>query len=346
MNIVQLETIARALVAKGKGILAADESNVTANKRLATVFIPQDEEHRRKFRDILLTTKESSEIVSGVIFYDETFWQSTTFGEPFRVYCEKNNILPGIKVDEGLINLPGFPGEYITRGLDTLPERIQKYADAGARFAKWRAVISLSGQTPTDACVAANAFILARYARICQEAGIVPIVEPEVLFDGTHTSDMCEVVTAHVYDTVFAALRTFRVHLPGMILKTGMILPGKESGLPVDPIEVAERTTRTLRTHVPHEVGGVVFLSGGQTPKQAFENLNEIAKRGPHPWGLTFSYSRALQDPVLKHWAIHQGDIEGAKSVFGHQLKAAQAASLGTLSIAAHGDDFVSHGQD
>lgn len=346
MNIVQLETTARALVASGRGILAADESNATCNKRFASVFVPQDEDHRRAFRELLLTTPEASEIVSGVIFYEETFWQTMSTGETFRDYCMKHNILPGIKVDEGLIDLPGFPNEKLTKGLDTLPERLQKYADAGGRFAKWRAVITIGDNIPTDACIAANAFVLARYARICQEAGITPIVEPEVLFDGKHTADQCEVVTAHVYDTLFAALRTYRVHFPGMILKTSMVLPGKDSGFPVDSQDVAERTARTLRMHVPHELGGVVFLSGGQTPKQAFENLDAIADKGPYPWGLTFSYSRALQDPVLKHWAVNQNDVAGAKAIFGHQLKVAQAAHAGKLEIAAHGDDFVSHSQD
>ncbi len=346
MNIVQIETVARSLLAKGKGILAADESNATCNKRFASVFITEDEEHRRTFREILLTTKEASEIVSGVIFYDETFWQKTSEGEDFRSFCSRNNILPGIKVDEGLIDLPGFDGEKLTKGLDTLPERLNKYREAGATFAKWRAVIVIGENTPTDAAIAANVFVLARYARICQEADIVPIVEPEILFDGKHTADQCEVVTAHVYDTLFAALRTFRVHLPGMILKTGMVLPGKESGFPVDPIDVAERTGRVLRMHVPHEIAGVVFLSGGQTPKQAFSNLNKIAQKGPFPWNVTFSYSRALQDPVLKYWAAQQNDMLGAKQVFGRQLKIAQAASLGTLGEHDLGEDFVSHSQD
>lgn len=346
MNIVQLETTARALLAKGKGILAADESNATCNKRFAQVYVTEDEEHRRLFREILLTTKESAEIVSGVIFYDETFWQKTSEGEDFRTYCTRNNILPGIKVDEGLIDLPGFPNEKLTKGLDSLPERIKKYADAGAMFAKWRAVITIGDNIPTDACIAANAFVLARYARICQENDIVPIVEPEVLFDGKHTADQCEVVMAHVYDTLFAALATYRVHFPGMILKTGMVLPGKESGLPIDPDEVAERTARTLRTHVPHEIAGVVFLSGGQTPKQAFSNLNKIAQKGPYSWNLTFSYSRALQDPVLKYWANNQGDIAGSKQVFGRQLRIAKAASEGKLNSLDVGEDFVSHSQD
>lgn len=346
MNIVELETTVRELVAKGKGILAADESNATCNKRFAAVLVQEDEAHRMAFRELLLKTKESAEIVSGVIFYDETFWQIGSDGVLLREFCIKNGIIPGIKVDEGLIDLPGFPNEKLTKGLDTLPERLQKYAEGGARFAKWRAVISISDNTPTDACIAANVFILARYARICQEAGIVPIVEPEVLFDGKHTLDHCEIVMAHVYDTLFSALATYRVHLPGMILKTGMILPGKESGFPIDSDDVAERTARTLRTHVPHEVGGVVFLSGGQTPKQAFQNLNAIAKKAPFPWNVTFSYSRALQDPVLKYWAAHQIDIEGAKQVFAHQLKVAQAASLGVLSDAEFGEDYVSHSQD
>ncbi|HXK37450.1 MAG TPA: class I fructose-bisphosphate aldolase [Candidatus Paceibacterota bacterium] len=346
MNIVQLESVARALVAPGKGILAADESSATANKRFAAVYVTQDEDHRRTFREILLTTPDAVGIVSGVIFYDETFWEKGSSGELFREYCAKHGIIPGIKVDEGLTDLPGFPGEKVSKGLDTLPERIQKYAEAGAQFAKWRSVIVIGEKIPTDACIAANAYVLARYARICQEAGVVPIVEPEVLFDGKHTSEQCEAVTSHVLETLFAAMRTYRVHFPGAILKTGMVLPGKDSGIPVDETDVADRTVRTLRTHVPHDIGGVVFLSGGQTPHQAFANLNAIAQRGPHPWGLTFSYSRALQDPVLKHWAVHQTDIVGAQSIFAHQLKVAQAARSGSMSVAAHSDDFVSHSQD
>lgn len=346
MNILQLETTARTLVQKGRGILAADESTKSANLRFAAVGVPETEENRRIYRQILLTTPEAKETLSGVIFYDETFWQLSDEGKPFHQMVAEAGILPGIKVDEGLIELPGFPGEKLTKGLDALPERMIKYRDAGAKFAKWRAVITVDGELPTRECIAANAFVLARYARICQDADIVPIVEPEVLFDGTHTNIECERAMSFVYTALFAAMKDLRVHLPGAILKTSMVLPGKDSGIEVAPEDVATRTVRQLHEHVPMDLGGVVFLSGGQTPTQAFLNLNAIAQKGPHPWGLTFSYSRGLQDPVLKYWAAHREDIAESKSIFAHQLKIAVAASLGQLDSKDLGGDFVSSSQD
>ena len=234
MNTALLEEIAQALTADGKGILAADESTGSANKRFEAVQVEGTEENRRIYRVTLLSTPEAAQAISGVIFYDETFWQHANDGVVLANYVAAKGILPGIKVDEGLVELPGFPGEKITKGLDGLPERMLKYRDAGAKFAKWRAVIVIGDGTPTDEAIAANAFVLARYARICQDADIVPIVEPEVLFDGTHTADACEAVTVKVYDALFAALRAARVHLPGAILKTGMVLPGKESGITID----------------------------------------------------------------------------------------------------------------
>lgn len=349
MNTVQLETTARALVAAGKGVLAADESNNSCNKRFAAVNVPQDEEYRRKYRSLLLTTPEAVGILSGVIFYDETFWQTTGDNMPeselMRDYCAKNGIIPGIKLDEGLVDLEGFPDEQISKGLDTLAERVKKYADAGAQFAKWRSVIKISDHTPTDAAIAANAYIQARYARIVQEAGLVPMIEPEILFEGTHTQETAQAVLAHVLDVVFAACRTYRVHLPGAILKTSMVIPGKESGIPMDPQDVADRTAKVLQAHVPHELGGVVFLSGGQTPEQSFKNLDAIARKGPYPWGMTFSFSRALQDPVLKHWAENQEDIVGSKAIFAHQLKVAKEASMGQLNTEVMGGAFVSASQ-
>ena len=353
MNTTLLETTARTLVAPGKGILAADESTASANKRFAAVGVAETEENRRRYRELLFSTETAPIALSGVIFYDETFWQKNAAGAALSAYVAALGILPGIKVDEGLIELPGFPGEKVAKGLDGLPERMVKYREAGAKFAKWRAVITIAppaadGQagTPTDEAIAANVFVLARYARICQDADIVPIVEPEVLFDGTHTPEQCEAVTARVYDALISALRAFRVHLPGTILKTGMILPGKESGLPVDPKEVAERTVRVLHAHIPPELGGVVFLSGGQTSDQAFQNLNAIAQKGPHPWGVTFSYSRALQDPVLRLWAANQDDIPGAQKLFASQLAIAAAARSGVLETPSAGGNFVSQSQD
>jgi fructose-bisphosphate aldolase class I len=346
MNMLLLETTARTLVQKGRGILAADESTASANKRFAAVGVEETEENRRIYRQLLFTTPEAKETLSGVIFYDETFWQSSDDGKPFHQQVLEAGILPGIKVDEGLIDLPGFPGEKLTKGLDSLPDRMIRYRDAGARFAKWRAVITIGGELPTKECIAANAFVLARYARICQDFDIVPIVEPEILFDGTHTNIECERAMGLVYVALFAAMKNHRVHLPGAILKTSMVLPGKDSGITVDPEDVATRTVRKLHEHVPTELGGVVFLSGGQTPSQAFLNLNKIAQKGPHPWGLTFSYSRGLQDPVLKYWAAHREDITEAKSIFAHQLKIAVDASLGKLNTGELGGDYVSEGQN
>jgi len=343
---MELEAIAKQLVRSGRGILAADESTTSANKRFAAVGVEEIEENRRVYRQILLTTPEASHTLSGVIFYDETFWQLSDEGKPFHQMVADVGILPGIKVDEGLIDFPGFPGEKLTKGLDALPQRMEKYRDAGAKFAKWRAVITIAATTPSDEAITANAFILARYARICQDYDIVPIVEPEVLFDGTHTAKRCEEVMNQVYEALVLALRTYRVHLPGAILKSSMVLPGKESGEPVLADDVSLRTVRALHTYIPEEMGGVVFLSGGQTPSQAFLNLNAIAQKGPHPWGLTFSYSRGLQDPVLKYWAEHRDDVAGAKAIFARQLAIAVQSSLGQLHAEELGGDFVSGSQD
>jgi fructose-bisphosphate aldolase class I len=285
--------------------------------------------------------------MSGVIFYDETLWQSTHAGPLFREYLKAREVAPGIKVDLGLIDLPGFDGEKVTQGLDGLPERMAAYHAAGAQFAKWRSVITIGDGIPTDECIGANTYILARYARICQDAGIVPIVEPEVLFEGTHSIERCEAVTVRVYELLFQTMRAFRVHLPGAILKTGMILPGKNSGVGINHDDVSTRTVRALHDHVPMDLGGVVFLSGGQTSKDAFINLNRIAQKGPHPWGVTFSYSRALQDPVLKAWAADRHAHTEIKQLFAKQLELASAASKGELDESAlDHDEFVSHAQD
>lgn len=347
MDTEKLEQTVKTLTATGKGLLAADESNASCEKRFDAVGVPCTEETRREYREILITTPGADQILSGVIFFDETFWQGTEHGQVFREYLKIREVVPGIKVDKGLADLPGFPGEKVTQGLDGLPERMATYAAAGGRFAKWRAVITIGDGIPTDECIGANTYTLARYARICQEYNVVPIVEPEVIFDGDHTSEQCEATMAHVFDILFQTMRAFRVHLPGAILKTSMVLPGKDSGTPIDHDEVAERTTRVLHDHVPHELGGVVFLSGGQTPTDAFINLNRIIKQGPHPWGVTFSYSRALQDPVLKHWAKHRREINDIQDIFLRQLKIAAAASQGELDEASlESDDFVSHSQD
>lgn len=347
MNNEELERIAKSLVAKGKGLLAADESNASCKKRFDGVGVECTAETRREYRGLLLTTPGAEEYMSGVILYDETFWQPTQDGQAFPEYLKSKSIVPGIKVDKGLINLPGFEGEKLTQGLDGLPEQMAKYFESGARFAKWRSVITIGEKIPTEECIGANTFVLARYARICQDAGIVPIVEPEVLFDGTHSIQRCDEVITHTYDLLFQTLKSFRVHIPGLILKTSMILPGKNSGVAIDHEDVATRTVKALHEHVPPDLGGVVFLSGGQTSNDAFINLNKIAKKGPHPWGVTFSYSRALQDPVLKLWATNRAGTKEVQDLFHHQLQLASAASLGELDESQLKDDnFVSHAQD
>ncbi len=347
MNQDELERVAKAIVVTGKGLLAADESNPSCQKRFDAVGVECTEHTRRLYRELLFTTPGSENLLSGVILFDETFWQSASDGVVFREYLKNKNVLPGIKVDKGLVDLPGFPGEKVTQGLDGLPERMATYAGAGAKFAKWRAVIEIGDGIPTDECIGANTYVLSRYARICQEAGIVPIVEPEVLLDGSHSAEQAEATMSHVFDTLFQTMRAFRVHLPGAILKTSMALPGGESGAAINHDEVAERTVRALHEHVPHELGGVVFLSGGQTPTDAFINLNRIAKRGPHPWGVTFSYSRALQDPVLKAWAGNRQAVDEVQGIFKRQLELASAASKGELDESnVSGDNFVSHSQD
>jgi fructose-bisphosphate aldolase class I len=350
MDTDKLEQTARQMTAPGKGLLAADESAATCQKRFDAVGVPCTEETRREYRELLLTTPGAEEFLSGVIFFDETFWQATGQGLIFREYLKNHNVLPGIKVDKGLVDLPGFEGEKLSKGLDDLPERMETYAGAGGRFAKWRSVITIGDGIPTDECIGANTFVLARYARICQDAGIVPIVEPEVLFDGNHSSEECETVMARTFEILFNTMRAFRVHLPGAVLKTSMVLPGKDSGQPIDHDEVAERTVRVFQEQVPEDLGGIVFLSGGQTSNDAFADLNAIhrvANKGPHPWGITFSYSRALQDPVLKAWAKDRKDHKAVQDLFLQQLQLAAAASRGELDESAlASDNFVSHSQD
>lgn len=342
-----LKSIANSLVVSGKGLLAADESNASCEKRFKAVNVECTEESRRQYRQLLIRAPGAESILSGVILYEETFNQSTDDGVLFREFLQKMEITPGIKVDKGLIDLPGFPKEKITQGLDGLPERMTDFSSQGAKFAKWRAVVTIDDGLPTQEAIISNAFVLARYARICQDAGIVPIVEPEVLYDGNHTIEDCEKAVTTTYDALFKAMNSLKVDIPGTILKTSMVLPGKDSGVTMDHDDVAARTVKSLHEHVPHDLGGVVFLSGGQSSTDAFINLNRIAKLGPHPWGVTFSYSRALQDPVLKAWALKQDDIQTAQSIFLRQLNFASAASKGQLNEGQlTGDNFVSHSQD
>lgn len=305
MHVQDLQSVAQAMVTKGKGILAADESSPTIKKRFDGIDTESTEENRRTYREMLFTADEAWKYVSGVILFDETIRQSTSEGVPFVKYLADRGMIPGIKVDKGAKALAGFPGEKVTEGLDGLRERLQSYYELGARFAKWRAVITIGDGIPSSFCLEANAHALARYAALCQEANIVPIVEPEVLMDGPHTLERCEEVTGQALSVVFSQLNAHRVVLEGMVLKPNMVISGTEAGKRAGVEEVAQATVRCLREHVPAAVPGIAFLSGGQTAGEATEHLNAMNKLGSHPWELTFSYGRALQAPALSAW---QGD--------------------------------------
>jgi fructose-bisphosphate aldolase, class I len=318
MNLPELERVARAMVVKGKGILAADESSGTIKKRFDVIHLESTEEHRRSYREMLFTAPGAAEALSGVILYDETIRQKTRDGVPFPEYLAAHGMIPGIKVDAGARPLAGFPGETITEGLDGLRDRLAAYRKLGARFAKWRAVIDIADGIPTDFAIAANAHALARYAALCQEGDIVPIVEPEVLMDGAHPIERCEAVTDRVLEAVFHALYAHRIALEGMVLKPNMVIAGKKSPRQAGPQEVAEATVRCLKRHVPAAVAGIAFLSGGQSPEDATLHLSLMNQLGPLPWNLSFSYGRALQDTALKGWGgaptgLKQGQQELAK---------------------------------
>jgi len=324
----ELEQTARALVAEGKGILAADESNGTMNKRLDAAGVEQSEEMRRALRDMLFTSDGADDYISGIILYDETFRQSSADGTPFPQLLSDQGIVPGIKVDTGSKALAGSPEEKITEGLDGLRERLTEYYDGGARFAKWRAVIDIADDRPTDYCIHVNAHALARYAALCQEASIVPIVEPEVLMDGPHTIDRSEQVTGTVLARVFAELHTQRVLLEGMLLKPNMVVAGYECSEQPDDDEVAERTLRCLRRHVPAAVPGIVFLSGGQSEVQATEKLNAI-NQIDGPWPLSFSYGRALQQSALQGWSGDAANAGAAQAGFLDRARMNSLAAAG-----------------
>jgi fructose-bisphosphate aldolase class I len=325
----EIRQTATALVAEGKGILAADESNGTMNKRLKAAGVAEEEETRRALRELLFTTDGTAEYISGVILYDETFRQSTSDGTPFPELLEQQGIVPGIKVDTGAKPLAGAPGEKVTEGLDGLRERLEEYYEGGARFAKWRAVIEIGDGMPSRYCVHANAHALGRYAALCQEASIVPIVEPEILMDGDHTIDRAEQVTSEVLATVFGELREQRVLLEGMLLKPNMVLAGYECPDQPDDDEVAERTLRTLRRHVPGAVPGIVFLSGGQSDEDATNRLNVMNQRGPQPWEISFSYGRGLQAAALTTWAGDDSRIADAQAQYRHRARCTGAARRG-----------------
>lgn len=317
MDIDELNSVATAIVTQPKGLLAADESTPTIKKRLASVGVESTEETRRRYRELLFTTKGIESYISGVILFDETLRQSSRDGIPFATLLSNRGIIPGIKVDKGAKPLALHPGDKITEGLDGLRDRLAEYKQLGARFAKWRAVIEIDEHNlPSSYAVRANAYALARYAALCQEAGLAPIVEPEVLMDGTHDIHGCEMVTSRVLTEVFVELEASKVVFEGMLLKPNMIVAGKKCPQQPGVEEVAEATIRCLRRHVPAAVPGIVFLSGGQSPEDATAHLNAMNAMGAQPWQLSFSYGRALQEPVLSAWKGQESNAEAAQRAF------------------------------
>lgn len=332
MNIHELETTARSLVAAGKGILAADESSPTIEKRFKSINVPSTEETRRAYREMLFATPRLGEAISGVILFDETLRQKAADGTPLAEVLRRQGIMPGIKVDKGAKALAGFPGEKVTEGLDGLRERLAEYVRLGAKFTKWRAVITIGDQIPSRFCLEANAHALARFAALSQEAGLVPIVEPEVLMDGTHTIERHFEVTEAAQQLVFRALSHHHLHLEGMLLKPNMVLAGKDCPQPASVAQVAEMTLRCLRRTVPAAVPGIVFLSGGQSDVLATEHLNAMNRLGKAPWELSFSFGRALQAPALKAWAGKRENVATAQKALQHRAQCNNAARFGKYS--------------
>ena len=316
-----MRTTARDLVAPGKGILAADESTGTIGKRFDQIGVANTEDARRRYREMLFTTPGLGEHISGVILFDETIRQSTADGVPFGKVLEAAGSIPGIKVDLGAKPLALFPNETVTEGLDGLRGRLAEYHEIGARFAKWRATIIIGDGTPTDFAILANAHAMARYAALCQEADIVPIVEPEILMDGAHDIAACEAATVRTLDALFAQLAAHRVDLPGSLLKVNMIVPGKGSPEQRSDHEIAEATIRTLTAHVPVEIPGVVFLSGGMSDEEATSRLNEMNRIGGFPWQLSFSYGRALQHAALNAWGGEDPNAQAGQAALAHRAR-------------------------
>jgi len=334
MAVQDLQETAEAIVAEGKGILAADESTSTIKKRFDSIGIESTEETRRAYRDLLFTTEGVEEFISGVILYDETIRQSSLEGTPFPKLLESKGVIPGIKVDTGAKPLAHSEGETITEGLDGLRGRLEEYRELGARFTKWRAVITIGKDIPSEYCIWTNAHALARYAALAQEAGLVPIVEPEVLMDGDHTIERSFEVTSRTLHAVFTELRDQRVQPEGMLLKPNMALSGYECPEQASHEEVAQETVRCFRRHVPAAVPGIVFLSGGQSDEDATANLNAINAIGPHPWQVSFSYGRALQAPALKAWGGKEENVEAAQRAYYHRAKMNSAARSGMYAPA------------
>lgn len=330
MNLDELNSIALAMIGSGKGILAADESTGTIGKRFDTINAVSTEESRRRYREMIITPEGAADYIGGVIMFDETLRQSTSDGIPFPKYLSDRGIVPGIKVDTGAKPLSGFPGEIITEGLDGLRERLAEYHGLGARFAKWRAVINIGENMPSDFCLHANAHALARYASLCQEAGIVPIVEPEVMMDSDHSIGRCEAVTNAALDALFDQLAGHKVALEGIVLKPNMVISGADAKDRAGPAEVAEATLRTLKAHVPDEVPGIAFLSGGQSAEEATEHLSLMNQMGPLPWELSFSYGRALQAPALAAWQGKEDNYGAGQAAVFKRAKLNSLAHLGT----------------
>ncbi|MTV16695.1 MULTISPECIES: class I fructose-bisphosphate aldolase [Bradyrhizobium] len=330
MNLSDLNKIALAMVTPGKGILAADESSGTIKKRFDAIKVDSTEDNRRDYREMLFRSQEAmSKYISGVILYDETIWQNARDGTPLIKLIEQAGAIPGIKVDEGTQPLPNCPGELVTVGLDKLAERLKKYYERGARFAKWRAVIDIGPRIPTQTAVRVNAHALARYAALCQAAQIVPIVEPEVLMDGDHDIDRCYEVTQRVLNRTFQELRVQRVALEGMILKPNMAISGKKCPKQAPVQEVAEKTVRLLKSCVPAAVPGIAFLSGGQSDEEATAHLDAMNKIGNLPWKLTFSYGRALQAAPQKAWSGKPDNVPAGQRAFSHRARMNGLASTG-----------------
>ena len=323
MNIDELKSVAEAIVARQKGILAADESNPTIKKRFAPIGVESTEENRRRYRELLFTAEGIERHISGVILYDETIRQSSKQGIPFPQVLSERGIIPGIKVDKGAKPLALQPGNKITEGLDGLRDRLAEYKQLGAKFAKWRAVMEIDEHVlPSAYAIRTNCHALARYAALCQEAGLVPIVEPEVLMDGAHDIGRCESITSAMLEALFGELHAHGVVFEGALLKPNMVVPGKKCALQVSSQQVAEATIRCLRRYVPAAVPGIVFLSGGQSPKEATGNLNAMnAMRGNCPWQLSFSYGRALQEPVLAAWKGEEKNVTEAQRAFSKRCR-------------------------
>ncbi|WP_211450879.1 class I fructose-bisphosphate aldolase [Collimonas antrihumi] len=338
MNIDELKSVASAIVAQQKGILAADESGPTIKKRFDAIKLECTEESRRRYREILLTTEGVEPYIGGVILYDETLRQSCAEGTPFAELLTRRGIIPGIKVDGGAKPLALHAGEKITEGLDGLRDRLQEYRQLGARFAKWRGVIEINeSDIPSTSAIQANAHALARYAALCQEVGIVPIVEPEVLMDGSHNIERCEAVTSQVLEIVFAELDAQRVAFEGMLLKPNMVIAGMKCAQQADVQQVAEATMRCLARYVPAAVPGIVFLSGGQSAQDATAHLNAMNQLGAHPWPVSFSYGRALQAPVLMAWKGLEQNVAEAQKTFFRRCQLNGLARLGKYDSAMEG---------